>query len=211
MGISYFAYNVSGDSTADADMIRMAVDPVSMSNWKPYGEMFRGGDGQPFFAGAPTLTLNFNSMPYDKNPDGSTISGAVAGSKKFYEDWERARDDKGQRYTVNIIDPLTNTWSKHTCVIPWVDWSGRESGAAFSSFEITITAIGVAFDTAPAWGEVSPPAYAEDAATQGDDLVGAIGYGIIGQGLIGQGAMFGPNTIGYGVIGRGLIGEGSVT
>jgi hypothetical protein len=186
MSISYFAYAVQGDSTADADMVRMVRDPDDMPAWYPYGQEFKGTDGQPLFSGAKTLTLHWAGLEFDTDPEGNpTLVGNVKG---FYADWDRARDDHQQRFTVNLFNPITAAWEKHTCVILWPDWSGKEEGVALVEFTITLDAIDVDFDTAPAWGEPNPPAYSEDAATLGDPLVGTIGYGLIGQGMIGEGS-----------------------
>jgi hypothetical protein len=189
MALEFFAYAVEGDSTADADMITFVTQPTTRPVYLPFGQMFRGGDGQPMFAGAPTLTLHWDALTFDADTDDSALPSNVAGVKKFYEDWRRARDDRGQRYTVNLLNLVTNTWQKLKCVIPWVNWSGKEYGAAIVNFEITLVAIGVDFDTAPAWGEVSAPAYSEDPITLGDELVGAYGYGVYGRGIYGVGSV----------------------
>ncbi len=184
MAISYFAYAVSGDSTADGDMIRMLVDPDDLPAYNPYGQEFKAAGGQPMYAGASYFTLKWTAIPYELDWDGTiATSGSV---KTFYADWVRARDSHKQRFTCNLFDPTTNTWSKKKCVILWPDWSGKENGKAFVNFEITLTAIGVDFDTASAWGEPNPVAASTE--TAGDDLVGAAGYGLAGRGLVGYGS-----------------------
>ncbi len=188
MAISYFAYAVEGDSILDGDMIRMQLEPDSVPMYAPYGQEFRAGDGQPLYAGPPSVTLHWQALPFDTDTQG--VAATTGTIKSFYADWERARDYHKQRFTVNFFDPNTNDWVKKKCVILWPDWSGKEFGSAFMNFDITLVAVGInlADSGTPTWGESSPVAYSEDKATLGDELVGAIGYGLIGRGLIGRGS-----------------------
>jgi hypothetical protein len=187
MSLSHFAWAVAGDSSADADMLFFENEP-NVSEFYPFGTPVKATDGQTFYSGPASITFTWGGLRFDDNINGTTRTAGNGGTiKKFYEDWHRAEPD-GQRFVVNYINPLTNSYVKENCVIPWPDWSGKENGQAWQGFSITLTAIGVDFGTAPAWGETNPPAYSETPAVLGDELVGTIGYGIIGYGVIGVGS-----------------------
>lgn len=190
MTLQAVAYSIGPTIPADVDMTVFVKNPEDWPIYEPFGQAVRATDGQIMYTGAPRRAMSWTALPFDTDTTGAALAAGVAGVKKFYEDWETARDSFGQQMVFNLPDPLTDTWVKFRCVVPWPDWSGKENGAPFINFTIVLEALGVDLSTAPAWGVPDPVAFEETPEVLGDPLVGTAGYGVAGWGVAGYGSNF---------------------